>query len=334
MNDSALNRQAWRTSVTKTAPTEPDASAACELRTTRRRPFVPATATVRAATGWSDLARGTVDGLDFVFSCPIDRLVVATARGRIGSGIRVQGLEPDTARHVADLLRRVARQHGIDPRLRLRIHGPASAPLAGAPAASCVAAALGAFVRYLDIAIDPAVVAEFIAATGQPDGLQHPGIAEVDPLTGQLHGCWPAPRDLRLLLLDAGSGRDRSVVHPLALRALHFAHQDEVRQFHAMLRYGLIAGDARAIGEAATRSTRLMQQLAPWPAFASLERSVADAGGYGICSIPNGRRLGVIHADSPQLTEQLTQVIEGRLGAAVSIVGVHRLVGGGCTAVS
>jgi uncharacterized protein involved in propanediol utilization len=282
--------------------------------------------TVRLPTAWGELARGAVDGAEFLFNCPIDRYVEATVTDSARAGLRIDCR--GDARRIESVLMRVARNHALQARQRIRIDEPTQSPRIASGGTACLVAALDAFSRHHAIGLDPKAAGELVAATAPPDGLHHPGIAEIDPMTGRLLASWPAPRGLRLLALEA-TDRDQSRIELARLRAVHIEHRDEIRQFLSQLRCGLMTNDGSAIGAAATRSARLGQGLAPWRPFDTLLRIAAEAGAQGLCSAAGGRRFGVIHVDSPQLTERLARAIERDLGDAVVVRGDHRIIGGG-----
>lgn len=297
-------------------------------RDSTHEPVTPPPITaVRVPTAWAELARGAVDGAEFLFSCPIDRHVEATVMEAARPGVRIDCR--GDARRIESVLKRLARNHALVTRQRMRIDEPSPALPAASRGTACLVAALEAFSRHHAIGLDPSAVGELVAATERPDGLHHQGIAEIHPMTGQLLASWPAPRGLRLLAIEIADRQDRRV-ELARLRALHIEHRDEIRQYLSQLRCGLMTSDGSAIGAAATRSARLGRVLAPWRPFETLRRIAAEAGAQGICAAADGRRFGVIHVDSPQLTERLARAIERDLGGEVVVHGDHRIVGGGC----
>lgn len=63
--------------------------------------------------------------------------------------------------------------------------------------------------------------------------------AEVNHLSGKLHALWPAPRGLRVLVVDSGGSVDTVAFDRERARAIHAEHRDAVRRTLSRMRCGL-----------------------------------------------------------------------------------------------
>lgn len=281
-----------------------------------------------------ELIHGAIDGRDFLVNCPIDRFALATVGDADDDGLQVRGAGqwPKAIAAISAL----ATSRGVTLRETLEIGGSIPRGRGMASSTADISAALSAFCRHRGLTLDSAAFGALVASIEPSDCVHYRGIAEVDHLTGKLHALWPAPRRLRVLVVDGGGAVGPVAVDRERARAIHAEHRDTVQRFLSRMRCGLMLGTLAPVGEAATLSARLSQHIAPRPAFEPLAQLAASVGALGVNCAHRGSVLGVLYAQTdagPGLGELLLQRIGDEFGSDLPVIGDHQVIAGGCRAV-
>ena len=272
-----------------------------------------------------ELGQGWIDGQDFLVNCPIDLHARATVRS---GGLSVEG--PGALTKVVAAIERMSSQFGFVADERVTVHSPIPRGKGMASSTADISAALMALSQHRGIEISQADFARLITSIEPSDCVHVTGIAEVNHLSGQILNNWPAPRGMRVIVLDCGGSVDTVSFDRARARALYAEARQDVLRFRALLRYGLTLGDAEAIGHGATLSARLSQRILPKPELDEVIRVALAHGAWGVNCAHSGTVLGVLHHDSERMTEALLNAIDRVLGHDVSVLGDYRIVSGGC----
>jgi len=283
---------------------------------------------VAAPATCGELGQGQIDGQDFLINCPIDLYARATVRSADEAGFRVEG--PGSLTKVIAAIGQMGRQFGFVPDERVTLYSPIPRGKGMASSTADISAALMALAQHRGIEMSQAGLARLITSIESSDCVHVTGIGEVNHLTGQILNSWPAPRGMRVIVLDCGSAVDTVGFDRDRARALYAEARQEVLHFRALLRYGLTLGDPEAIGRGATLSARLSQRILPKPALEDLIRIALAHGAWGVNCAHNGTVLGVLYNDARPSTEALLNAIEGVFGRDLALLGHYRLISGGC----
>lgn len=283
---------------------------------------------IAAPASCGELGVGEIDGQPFLVNCPVELFARATVRDVPEDGIQIDGPAPLT--RVAAALQQMADRIDEVTRARVTIYSPIPRGKGMGSSQADICAALMALSQHRGIALSSAVLGRLVATIEPANGIHATGIAEVQPMTGQVNGIWSAPRGMRVLVVDCGEHLATASVDAPRSQALYAESRQQVLHFRALLRYGLTMGDPEAIGRGATLSTELRQRIHPKPQFDELLRVTTSRGAWGINCAREGTLLGVLHDDSRLLTESLISAIGATFGHDVAILGNYRIINGGC----
>ncbi|MFT3801645.1 MAG: hypothetical protein QM766_10540 [Burkholderiaceae bacterium] len=306
------------------------------------RPFAPtASPTVRARRGntgrypetrrapgtCGELLQGAIDGRDFMINCPIDRYATAVARP-IASGV----VELDGRRHyekVAETIGLLARRVGGLSGIRVAIDGDIPRGKGMASSTADVAAGIAATLACAGLYRTEQELARLITSIEPSDCTHYRGVADLNFLTGELNERLPAPRDLRVLVVDCGGAVETVAFERERARSVYRRHANVVRDARSALRRGLRGGCNRLVAAAATASAELSQSILPKWAFERLRALSHDWGVLGINCAHSGTVLGLLYEPSRICGARLRDRLRQTFGDDLPIVGDHLIIAGG-----
>lgn len=281
-----------------------------------------------------ELLQGALDGQDFMINCPIDLYATAQATATADDKLDLRdahayGKVLATLQPLTGAARETRAATGVALTLDSPI--PRSKGMASSTAdASCALAAVSA---CLGLQLDEDEVARLLTAVEPSDCTNFSGVAHLNFLNGELIERLPAPRDLRVLIVDCGGEVETVHFERARARAIYARHADRLRAALALLKQGLCKGCNRSVGAAATESSALSQLILPKQGFAELLALAAEWNLVGINCAHSGTVLGLLYEDAPGRELQLRDWLEREFGAALTVLGDHRIVGGGNRAV-
>jgi L-threonine kinase len=284
------------------------------------------TATVRAPGSCGELVQGTLDGGNFLITCPVDlysEVTVIPSAGPSAAGDKTVA----AVRLTWDRLGLAGRPFTVAVASALP-QGKGMASSSADIAAACQAAALAAGRR---LAADE--IADIALAIEPTDGIFFPGIVMFDHVRGLIRRPLGAPPPMSVLIFDAGGRIDTLEFNRRTdLAALNAAKEKEVRLAVDLVSRGLAAGDCALIGRAATVSALANQAILAKP---SLEEVIAVArrhGAVGVNTAHSGTVLGVLFPGEPSAAAAAachTEIV--RACPALQFLRTARLISGGLT---
>jgi L-threonine kinase len=276
-----------------------------------------------------ELAQGEIDGCDFLVNCPINLFSHATIEQAIALGVDVR----DAAHHtkICNAVALYAQEQGLSLAHKISIESAIPRGKGMASSTADITAALSAVCRSCDRSLPPEAFASLIAMVEPSDCVHFPGVAHVNHLTGELLGIWQAPQNLRIIVVDCGGEVDTISFDREYARHVYRKNQPIVYGFLERLRHSLQDGDIAAIGEAATESAELSQQIHPKPQFDDLRSLTQGLGALGVNCAHSGTVLGVLYQASNDLRDTLLRGIEQQFGSDLAVLGDFTLIGGGCS---
>ncbi len=252
------------------------------------------TATVRAPGSCGELVQGTLDGINFLITCPVDLYAeVAVTPGAAG---------PTAAgdKTVAAVLRTWAYLGVVSERFTVAVtsdlpQGKGMASSSADIAAACLAAA-----RAAGRSLTADEIADIALAIEPTDGIFFPGIAMFDHVRGLIRRPLGCPPPMSVLVFDAGGIIDTLEFNRRTdLAALNAAKEHEVRRAVDLVSRGLAAGDCALIGQGATISALANQAILAKPALPDVIAIARRHGAVGVNTAHSGTVLGILFPGRP-----------------------------------
>ncbi|MDT8901735.1 GHMP kinase [Anaeroselena agilis] len=287
------------------------------------------TATVRAPGSCGELVQGTLDGVNFLITCPVDLYAeVTVAPGPAGPA--AAGDKTVTAvLRTWDYLGVAREPFAVAARSDLP-QGKGMASSSADIAAACQAAALAAGRR-----LAAAEIADIALAIEPTDGIFFPGIVMFDHVRGLIRRPLGAPPPMNVLIFDAGGRIDTLEFNRRAdLAALNAVKEDVVRRAVDLVSRGLATGDCALIGQAATLSALANQAILAKPALPDVIAIAGRHGAVGVNTAHSGTVLGVLFPGrpAPAAAEACRDDIV-RACPGLRFLGVASLISGGLTVI-
>jgi L-threonine kinase len=286
------------------------------------------TATVRAPGSCGELVQGSMDGVNFLITCPVDLYtevaVTPGATGPSAAGDKTVAAVRLTWERlgIAGLPFTVAVTSELP-------QGKGMASSSADIAAACLAAA-----RAVGRSLTADEIADIALAIEPTDGIFFPGIVMFDHVRGLIRRPLGAPPPMSVLIFDAGGRIDTLEFNRRAdLAALNAAKEKEVRLAVDLVSRGLAAGDCALIGRAATVSALANQAILAKP---SLEEVVAIAhrhGAVGVNTAHSGTVLGILFPGEPPAAAVACRTEIARACPALRFLRTARLISGGLTVI-
>jgi len=290
-------------------------------------------ATVRVPGSCGELVQGTLNGQNFLITCPINCYSEVTVS--FGRHDSLGQAEPQHAKaHLAvdRTLRHfqtAARAYHISVRSLLPV-GKGMASSSADIGAACLAAA-----ACLGAELSPRQVADIALSIEPTDAVFFPGINMFDHRCGRVCEFLGRPPDLEVLIFDLGGEVDT-----LAFNARTDLAEQNIKKEHiikeavALVREGIRAGDPALVGKAATLSALANQAILAKARLEEVLHLAWQSGALGVNVAHSGTVAGVLldpysPVDRPGLIRQICQCFgQGKF------VRQARLIGGGWEVIS
>ncbi len=255
-------------------------------------------ATVKVPGTCGELVQGTLDGIHFHVTCPID--IYSEARVEVASLTCYDGCShrfsfpPDRPKS-AEAVQKTVRFLGYSD-IKLGLDLRSSLPLAKGMASSTadVAASIEATALALGKKLDEKDVARIALSVEPTDGCFFPGIALFDHREGKLFEFLGDPPPMEILVLDFGGEVDTLAFNRVDRTVLLRSLEPRFKEALEMARQGLKSGDARLIGEAATLSARTHQAVLHKPQLERVIQLAKEVGAAGVNIAHSGTVIGVL----------------------------------------
>lgn len=242
---------------------------------------------------WGELVQGTVDGVDVLLTCPVDRFAVALARPAGPGAPAPWHMRPEGRRKALQAL------HLLPPPpwpVRVRLRTPLRPGAGCATSTADLCAALAAAAALQGRRLTPAELFALCLAVEPSDGLMFPGLALVDHRRGTYAASLGPPPPLAILGLDPGGTVDTLAFNGRPdLAAANRRKEPLVREALDLARRAIAAGDPAGLAAAATLSARAHQALLPNPLWEPAQAWARATGALGICVAHSGVVLGLLY---------------------------------------
>lgn len=278
---------------------------------------------VKAPGSCGELVQGTINGVNFLITCPVDWYSEVT----VVSGDSMVHTEPKTATAVSKTFEYL----NISGKLGLTVESdlPVGKGMASSSAdisAACQAAALAVVGRYLSCD----EIADIALSIEPTDGIFYPGIIMFDHVEGKIRRSLGNPPPIYIAVFDVGGQVDTLVFNDREdLAALNQAKEPQVMAAAALVAKGLETGDAQLIGQGATMSAVANQAILYKPCLEQVITISRDFGAVGICAAHSGTVLGVMFSATAMNGHESCIKEIGRVCSEVVYLKTVQLIAGG-----
>lgn len=229
-------------------------------------------------------------------------------------------------------MRRVADQSKLQQdsiRISIASEIPVGKGMASSTAdiASCVYALLAAAGKH-PVVIDPVSVAEIALSIEPTDGSLFPGIVLFDHREGKkLETLGEAP-PMDVVILDFGGGVDTIEFNKHYRRDVLKKHENSIRRALELARHGIKSHDLKALGEAATLSAKVNQEILYKPYLDHVIAFGSKVGALGVNVAHSGSVVGLLIDRRRTDATAVAGLVRKEFDARCSVI-VTSLVGGG-----
>jgi L-threonine kinase len=282
-------------------------------------------ASVAVPATCGELVQGTLDGMPCLVSCPIDRYSVAQIEQKSTPGWEVPG---DASKAVAAFYAGLAYLGGMRQGGRLRLISDLPRGRGYGSSTADIGAALYALGQALGRPMAPDQVARLAVSVEPSDGTIFHGLALFDHRDASFHErLGPAP-PLSVVVIDPGGEVDTLAFNLMDHRESLVRLAAQHREAFGLLREGIRTGNCEAVGQAATLSARVHQDILPNPLLEPILAMAREVGALGVCRAHSGTLLGLLLAPGRADLSAVAAFLAGRLPDSVA-VSPHRLLDGG-----
>lgn len=242
---------------------------------------------VKVPGSCGELIQGTMNGVPFLVTCPIDLYSKVTVTP---GDLAPAGLGAKSQRALAMTLEYFQRKE-YPHALRLESELPPGKGMASSSAD--IAAVCFAVAASLGKTIMPETVAAIAAAIEPTDGIFFAGIVRMNPLTGICQSRLGFSAPLRIAIFDTGGTVDTLQFRKRTdLAALNRANEPKLNEAWGLLQ----RADASSLGQAATLSALANQTILPKAALPQIIAEAKCSGAIGVNVAHSGTVLGVLFA--------------------------------------
>ena len=283
-------------------------------------------ATVYVPGTCGELAQGMLDGSHFLVSCPVDLFsavsVEVTDEGRI--------IAPSDAPKAARALRAALSFFGLDRLgVRLTIDSPIPRSKGMGSSTADVAGAIYALALALGRDIAPRDVARLALSIEPTNSSLFLNLALFDHRQGRISEDLGPPVPAEVMVLDCGGEVDTVAYNRVDRTRMLRTLEPLASEALTLIREGQALGDIYLIGQGAIISARAHQKVLAKAPLESIISAAHEAGAAGVNVAHSGTVIGVLFPpDRPN--KCLVAAHFQSLFPSMTVVGWHRLIGGGC----
>lgn len=284
-------------------------------------------AKVRAPGSCGELVQGTIDGKNFLITCPMDLHTEVTvevgAKSITAGGKTLEAVEKTWAYLGIAIDRFSVSVQSELPK------GKGMASSSADISAACQAAALCTGKK-----LTPDEIADIALNIEPTDGIFYPGVVMFDHVHGLIRKPLGFPPPLSLAIFDAGGEIDTLQFNLRSdLTFLNQTKEPQVREAVALVTQGIAMGDAALIGRGATMSALANQNILRKPCLPTIASMIAGYGAVGVNVAHSGTVIGIMFPDGA--SGRIDQCVEAVRQACPELTFLRtvRLIAGGLTIV-
>ena len=243
---------------------------------------------VKAPGSCGELVQGTVDGIPFLVTCPIDIFsTVSVKRGKPGSKFFAK----------AELAVLKTQQYlGTDhEKLSISVNTQLPQGKGMASSSADISAACQATAKYFGKELSPKEIARIALSIEPTDGIFFPGIVMLDYIHGSSCYEWGMPPSIEIAIFDCGGEIDTVCFNQRSdLAALNQEKEPLVQQALQLVKEGMTRKNCKLIGQGATLSAVANQTILPKTCLHQVIDIAEQSGAIGVNVAHSGTVMGVM----------------------------------------
>lgn len=279
---------------------------------------------VKVPGSCGELVQGTIKGMDFLVSCPINIYseVKVTLNG--GTELNIEGGLNKTLLAV----QKTQDYLGIKQGGKIKVENNLPRGKGMASSTADIVAACWATAKALNQEINAQVVAEIALSIEPSDGIMFPGITMFDHREGRLKRFLGVAPPLGILVIDLGGEVDTLSFNKREdLNKLNEEKEPQVLQALDLVEKGIRQRDLSLIAQGATLSALAHQRILPKSDLSEIIAQVQDLGALGVNIAHSGTVVGILVEPAKMEDLDFLALLERKLGK--KILKVCQLVDGG-----
>lgn len=251
-----------------------------------------ASAAARAPGVCGELVQGMRGEDYFLVTCPVDFF----ARAQVDLYPDRPGIvaPPDCPKTAAAVAHTLAYRGHPDWGAQVKISNPLPRGKGMGSSSADLTAAIAATALALNNPLSPAEIGQIALQVEPTDGVMFPGIALFDHRNGTIVEELGPPPPLEIIALDFGGMVDTVDFNRIDRRAQWQALQSDTNAALDLVRRGLAAGDARLLGQGASRSAAAGQHILFKPRLPEVIRFAEQVGAVGVNAAHSGPVMGIL----------------------------------------
>lgn len=256
-------------------------------------------AAVKVPGTCGELVQGTIDGVHFHITCPVDiysraEVQVTAAPSCYPDSTQHFAFPPDRPKSAEAVMKTIQFLGFLDLAAGLRLCSQLPVAKGMASSTADVAASIEATAMALGKELDKSEVARIALSIEPTDGCFFPGVVLFDHREGKLYEYLGPPPRVDILVLDFGGEVDTLSFNRVDRNSLLRSLEPRSREALEMARIGLKSGDIKLIGEAATLSAITHQAVLFKPYLEKVIALAREAGAAGVNIAHSGTVIGVL----------------------------------------
>ena len=271
-----------------------------------------------------ELVEGTIDGRDFLISCPVD----------IWSEVTVETSEASSPQKSIFLKTERAIEQAVSKWLpepvSFRFSRSSSIPVGKGMGSSTadIAAAVQAVARALGKEATSEEIADIALQIEPSDALMYPGIYLFDHKKGHWRQPLGAPLEIDIVVLDPGGEVDTVQFNSNNnLARLNAKKEPLVQEAAELVKDGLAGRDLEKIGRGATMSALANQEILPKPDLSTVLKWAREVKSFGVNVAHSGTVIGILLDPEKSQKDEVADYIKKKVSHWD--IFTTRLIGGG-----
>lgn len=282
-------------------------------------------AIVRAPGSCGELVQGTLDGKNFLITCPVEiytQVTVCLQEGPLDAGSKTVEAVKKTLAYLG------VRQGDFSVTVKSELpHGKGMASSSADISAACEAAA-----RCVGVSLMPHEIADIALSIEPSDGIFYPGVVMFDHVNGLTRRELGNPPAITLAIFDVGGEVDTLQFNRRSdLARLNRDKEAEVRQAVELVAAGIATGDATLIGQGATLSALANQHILYKPCLNTIIKLMEDYGAVGVNTAHSGTVIGLLFPGEKADGLEACTVAVRQACPELEFLRTARLIPGGLT---
>jgi len=245
--------------------------------------------TVKAPGSCGELAQGTINGRNFLITCPIDVYSEVTVTTEVSIPLHIGNKVQTAIDKTVQYLKIQDRSFHVSVKSDLPL-GKGMASSSADISATCQGIALSVGQQ-----LSPDEIADIALSIEPTDGIFYPGIVLFDHVRGSLRQYLGAAIPMYIAIFDVGGEIDTLNFNKrLDLKKLNEANECQVQQAVNFINKGLITKDISLIGKGATISALANQNILFKPHLDDIINIGLSWGAVGVNIAHSGTVVGVL----------------------------------------